>query len=264
MFNKGFGNDIKSGLLSKPIGLASKSYETMRDTLFRKIGSGYHIGDGYGTPIGEMMEQDLNDNRPLPWFYVDKKKNSTSNYIDYVNNSFFNGFGSLENNFITAEEKIRFFNYNSLRPEYNQVGAVRGYNIKNNLTSLMFDDGQTNPNSYIDTRLGLINGFYLNATLNNARNIYEKIQEGPLINDVLSRLQSSLTGEDGTIVTEKRNISKYVYTRFGFDGDFGMRNIENHMVNGRVLTQEELIGDAMPYGDFSTYGDYNTITHNSK
>lgn len=220
------------GFFNRPIGIISKNYGFIRNTLFRNIGNGFHNFDGYGSPIGTLADVEMNAWSQPPWFFIDMKKNATSNYLEYINGTYFNGNG-IVNNFVDADVKTSFFDYNSLLLENAKVGAVRYYDIDIVPDSINGDNVQTNPNAPFDTKLGTLNNFYLNATLYNSRNVYEQ------------RLENN------------NSITSGVYSNFGFDGNFGMENGDIHTINGRVLTQSELIGDYIPWSTTDhTYDSY--------
>lgn len=219
------------GLMNRPVGIVTKNYGFVRNTLYRNIGSGLHDYDGYGSVIGTLSDFDYNAFEKAPWFYIDEKKNSTSNYLQYINSTYFDGDG-ITNNFVDADTKIAFFDNSSLLLDNNKVGAIRSYTVDGIKTAIDGSNLQTNPNSFDDTRLGAINNFYLNATLYNSRNIYnERIDRG-------------------------NSITSGVYSRFGFDGDYGIENGEAHSISGRVLTQDELLGDLIPWS--TTDHNYNS------
>lgn len=211
---------IQTELMHRPVGILRKNYDYLKSALLRNIGNGVHYYDG----IGEVSEID-NDRKPA-WFYIDQKKMYTSNYIDYINKTYFNDNGGIVNNFIDAVTKTLFFNHNSLLLENNQVGVIRGYYVDNLINGVNGEYSKTNPNSLTDTRLGSLNDFYLNETLFNSRNVYnEKMLNG-----------NSIT--DG------------IYSLFGFDGKMGMEVGHLHQKEGRVMSQNELLGDTIAYTPF--------------
>ena len=210
-------------LMNRPVGIVTKNYGFVRNTLYRNIGSNVHGYDGYGTPIGMLADAEANAYSKAPWFFLDEKKNNSTNYIDYINNTYYENSG-IENNFVDADTRIAYYDNNSLLLDNNKVGVVRGYSIDSIVTSLDGTNIQTNPNSYDDTRLGALNNFYLNSTLYNSRNVYNE------------RLNSD------------NSITSGIYSNFGYDGYFGIESGDIHMVSGRVLTQSELMGgDYIPW-----------------
>ena len=220
------------GFFNRPIGILSKNYGFVMNTLFRNIGNGFHNFDGYGSPIGTLADVEMNAYSKPPWFFIDMKKNATSNYLEYINSTYFNGNG-IVNNFVDSDVKTSFFDYNTLLLDNAKVGAVRYYDIDNVPSSINGDNIQTNPNAPFDTKLGALNNFYLNATLHNSRNVYEE------------RLENNAS------------ITSGVYTNFGFDGDFGMENGDIHNISGRVMTNSELVGDFIPWSTTDhTYNSY--------
>ena len=207
-------------LLHRPVGMVSKNYGFIRNTLFRNIGNSDHKHDGYGSVIGTLSDVEQNAWSKPPWFFIDEKKNNTSNYLEYINKTYFNDNG-IENNFIDADTKMRTFNINSIDLENSEVGAIRGYSLNSISNNLYNDDLQTSPNSSTDTKLGILNNFYLNSTLYNSKKEQEK------------RIGKSITAQ--------------AYHNFGFDGEYGIENGHLHTISGRVATQSELIGDAIPW-----------------
>ena len=204
----------RESLKSRPIGLLRKDYSYMRSTLNRNIGSGLHSFDGYATPIGSLANFDYNSEFS-PSYMMDGERKHYENYLRYVDRVYFNGY-MQPSNFISPEHKARHFDYTSLLLEANAVGVIRNYNIDDNmLAKTMFANGvQSNPNSYSDTRLGIINNFYLNATLQNAR-FFNSWKHG-----------AALTPS--------------VYDQFGFFGKKGMINGEHTLREGMVSLQDEL------------------------
>ena len=221
----------KMSILNRPIGIITKNYTYIRDNLYRNIGNSYHNYDGYGTPIGYLANPEMNAWSRPPWFLIDDKKNDTANYLEYINNTYFNGDG-IVNNFISADEKTAIFDKNSLLLENAKVGVVRDYTISEFVRGANGDDIKTSPNSYYDTKLGALNNFYLNATLLNSRNVYNEN------------------------INLDNSITSGVYSRFGFDGDLGFENSTFHHTDGRVMTNAELLGDIIPWS--TTDHTYNS------
>lgn len=219
------------GFFNRPIGIVSKNYGFIINTLYRNIGSGFHNFDGYGSPIGTLGVVGMNTYSKPAWFFLDSDKKATSNYLEYINSTYFNGDGII-NNFIDSDTKISSFNMNSLDLENAKVGAIRNYDIGDGILSQIGGRLQTNPNSYTDTRLGILNNFYLTATLYNSRNVYNEKNE------------------------TNNSITSGVYSIFGFDGNLGMEQGDSHTINGRVRTQNELLGDVIPWS--TTDHTYNS------
>lgn len=211
---------IYDNFLGRPIGIVGKNYNFIRSTLKRNIGSGLYGFDGYGTPISSLSNPYYNSNIE-PWFFHDSKKNIYSNYMDYMNGVFFDGFMEIPN-FSSQEEKTLYFNYNSLLLENNKVGVIRNYDLTDNLlaSKLLANGVQSNPNSYTDSRLGIVNNFYLNATLQNSF-FYE--------------------------INRTNNITNDVYRSFGLLGELGMVNGEFTLNNNRVIPQNALTDQFILY-----------------
>ena len=221
-------------LMMKPIGLLSKEYGLAREMLARNIGNGFHVYDGYGTPIGTVSDPNYNAYRRPGWFMTDDKKRMTSNYLDYISLAY-NEEGII-NNFLDGEYKIATHDTNSLVNNIGDIGVIRHYELSDNVNSNIRDDGRTNPNYGItDTRLGLINGYYLDSTLHASRMISE---DRKYKND---------------------SITIGAYDSFGLgNGDNSIKNGFNE-ISGRVRTSEELIGNVIPWSTTDHSYDTNIV-----
>ena len=229
------------GFMARPIGIVGKNYNYIKATLQSNIGNGLFNYDGYGTPIGSLSDPYLTS-RYIPWFIEDNYKKRYSNYLDYVNDMYYDGYMAFPN-FLTQEDKIKFFNYRDLLLENNTVGAVRSYDIRDNLlASRMLPNGvQTNMNSPLDTRLGVVNNFYLSATLQNSYIYYSDK------------------------VTNFNRITNGAYDLFGFLGERGMVNGGHTLVEGGVYPQEALTNQLFLTTPFNgEYGLYDTTLNSSE
>ena len=229
------------GFMARPIGIVAKNYDFIKNTLNSNIGNGLFNYDGYGTPISSLADPELTSNS-IPWFISDSYKNKYDNYLNYINDMYYDGYMSFPN-FITQEEKVKFFNYRDLLLENNTVGVIRNYDVTDTLlASRLLPNGvQSNPNSPLDSRTGVINNFYLNATLQNSYSYY-------LDN-----------------ITNFNRITDGAYDLFGFLGNRGMVNGEYTLTNDSVLPQ-----DALTYLLFgftplnSGYGFYDSTMPSSE
>ena len=229
------------GFMARPIGIVAKNYDFIKNTLKSNIGNGLFNYDGYGTPISSLADPELTS-KSIPWFISDSHKNKYDNYLNYINDMYYDGYMSFPN-FITQEEKVKFFNYRDLLLENNTVGVIRNYDITDTLlASRLLPNGvQSNPNSPLDSRTGVINNFYLNATLQNSYSYY-------LDN-----------------ITNFNRITDGAYDLFGFLGNRGMVNGEYTLTNDSVLPQ-----DALTYLLFgftplnSGYGFYDSTMPSSE
>lgn len=229
------------GFMARPIGIVAKNYDFIKNTLNSNIGNGLFNYDGYGTPISSLADPELTSNS-IPWFISDSHKNKYDNYLNYINDMYYDGYMSFPN-FITQEEKVKFFNYRDLLLENNTVGVIRNYDVTDTLlASRLLPNGvQSNPNSPLDSRTGVINNFYLNATLQNSYSYY-------LDN-----------------ITNFNRITDGAYDLFGFLGNRGMVNGEYTLTNDSVLPQ-----DALTYLLFgftplnSRYGFYDSTMPSSE
>lgn len=229
------------GFMARPIGIVAKNYDFIKNTLNSNIGNGLFNYDGYGTPISSLADPELTS-KSTPWFISDSHKNKYDNYLNYINDMYYDGYMSFPN-FITQEEKVKFFNYRDLLLENNTVGVIRNYDVTDTLlASRLLPNGvQSNPNSPLDSRTGVINNFYLNATLQNSYSYY-------LDN-----------------ITNFNRITDGAYDLFGFLGNRGMVNGEYTLTNDSVLPQ-----DALTYLLFgftplnSGYGFYDSTMPSSE
>ena len=229
------------GFMARPIGIVAKNYDFIKNTLKSNIGNGLFNYDGYGTPISSLADPELTS-KSIPWFISDSHKNKYDNYLNYINDMYYDGYMSFPN-FITQEEKVKFFNYRDLLLENNTVGVIRNYDVTDTLlASRLLPNGvQSNPNSPLDSRTGVINNFYLNATLQNSYSYY-------LDN-----------------ITNFNRITDGAYDLFGFLGNRGMVNGEYTLTNDSVLPQ-----DALTYLLFgftplnSGYGFYDSTMPSSE
>lgn len=210
-----------SYIMEKPIGLLSKEYGFSVETLLRNMGNNLSAFDGYGTPIGTTSDPYYTLKMRPAWYYFDRKKRSTSNYLEYISLAY--NDESLVNNFIDQDLKMMSYDPNDLITNIDYVGAVRHYT------------GNTNPNSFEDTKMGTINGYYLDGTLYASKVISDE------------RLDKGNSITDGA------------YSSFGL-GD-GKHSIVNGygLVDGRVMTQNELIGDVIPWSTTDYTYDSNII-----
>lgn len=242
----GSSSSYENSIYNRKIGLVANEYDLAKATLERNIGSGHFDHDGYATPIGSLADTELNL-QTNPWFIMDEDKNRYDNYIRYVNALYFNGWMPMPN-FRSAEERAMNFDINSLLLSENKVGAVRGYDISDTASARnMVPYGiQTNVNGYEDTKLGVINNFYLNATLNASYSY-------------LSQMGSYMTTgvEDDSDVS---NVTIGAYNKFGFLGEKGMKNGGLEPVSGVVENQSLFTADIIPStpieSDYDTFGNY--------
>lgn len=137
------------GIMNRPIGIVTKNYDYLRNALYKNIGDNKHEFDGYGNAIGSIYKIDYETTSP--WFKLDKKKNSSTNYFEYIKNT----YGKIDN---------------------QEVGVLR---------KIYFDNGNviTNPNTFsVDTKLGELGGFFLGKTINNVK-IENKVRKNNSITE---------------------------------------------------------------------------------
>lgn len=224
---KRVGNTVSdsSNLSSRPIGIVGKNYNFLKNSLTRNIGNSIFDYDGYGTPVSMLAEPELTSEY-IPWFLMDEGKRKYDNYVRYINDTYYQGFMTAPN-FMTQEEKTATFDRVSLFLINNQVGAVRGYNLYWTPSKDVNAEQNTptNPNGWIDTQLGRVNNFYLNATLKNA--MFHKHQHDA-------------------------EITNWAYGLFGFDGIKGITDWNMFNGSNQALPQSILTDELIPY---------STVTH---
>ena len=234
---------FSNNILHKPIGIGNKSYGFMEAMLHRNIGSHHHSYDGFGTTIG-MFANPYFNSEINPWFMVDESKKRYDNYISYVNDMYYHG-SMPPPIFKTIKEKdgtlvSEFMDYSGLYEEYSRVGVVHQYDINNIIGAKMFiPNGSTNPNGYDDTRLGVINNFYLNSTLQNANNF--------LLTRSTSSYHLPSYGYDEQTVANSFSVTQGAYAKFGFTGQYGINNGTLGFMEGSVMPQNLLTDDIIPW-----------------
>lgn len=202
-------------ILRKPIGIASKSYGFMEAMIHRNIGSHQYEFDGYATLIGMNANPYLNS-EVSPWFMLDKDKQTYDNYLSYVNKTYFHGT-MLPPNFQRIADKIKLFDYNELIGENSYVGAIHHYDIDNILGArLLIPNGATNPNGYNDTKLGVINNFYLSSMLYAS---YDKMNS-----QWTSSYEQPSAGYEENVNVNSYSVTQGAYSEFGFKGRYGLND----------------------------------------
>ena len=217
-----------NGLMERPIGIVTKNYDFVEEHLLRNIGNGSFSFDGIGTPISQLADTSLNS-KTTPWFFKDTSKNKYSNYVEYVGSIYSNG--TLQPlNVESFEDRIKHFDINSLCLDFNKVGVIRNYGvgIATPLLNLV-QNNASNPNAKTDTQLGLVNDFYLSATLMNSRNELWKKHSWGVTPSLLDINQPQVF-----------NVTDGAYKLFGYDGILGMSTGEYHQNDGMVRRNEDL------------------------
>lgn len=145
----------------KPIGLFGKCYDYMVDHVTRGIGNGQHYFDGFSTPIGELSNPYYNSMAKIPWFYLDRHKSITSDYIDYVKRIYGDTFSVMNTN------DIDFF---ELGPIPSNVGVIDTNKLNDViLGNEGYEHAVLNPNELgTDTKLGMMSQYYAAEGLRNA------------------------------------------------------------------------------------------------
>ena len=242
-----FGDSL---ILRKPIGIGTKSYGFMEAMLHRNIGSHNFNYDGFGTTIGMGANPYLNSTVD-PWFILDESKQKYDNYLSYMNDMYFHGT-MLPPNFQSSDNKTVFNDYNGMLSEISRVGVIHHYDIENNSGARLFiPDGSTNPNGYEDTRLGVINNFYLHASLRNSQDNME-------LRGTSSYHKPSYGREDA-IIKNSYSVTQGAYSKFGLKGEYGIKNGTFSLKEGAVtptnLYTDEIIVWSTTDNNFTSNGD---------
>lgn len=209
-------SDISKDILAKPIGIVRKNHKFIEIMLNRNIGKNSYNFESIGTSISDNSNPYLNSNT-IPWFKLDRYKSEYNNYLDYIDSNYFNGTMSPIR-FSNKANDLMLNDKDSVYNSSNYIGVIRGFDfIEDSLSYNFISDGSTNLNGNNDTRLGIINSFYLKNILN----------------------YSNLRKRNGTITKES-------YKNFGLDGKFGIKNFYSMPIN-TVLSNESIhnnsIGD---------------------
>ena len=242
----GFGNTIDAMLNSivrQPIGLGNKNYTFLKDIMAYGIGSLNSTKVNYfGDPRGAMVNIHDDNKNPRAWFFHDGVRQYYSDYIAYVEDNYYYGRKWILD-YATQEDKVRFFNPNDFILENNKVGVVRGYNFNEVVNNgiLLNDIGYTNPNGYgSETRLGIINNFYLNNTLQ------------------LSDFETQkLMGEHGD-----KKITIGGYDLFGLHGLYGVKSSVGFVEGSNGLRKQSettIVDDAIQVAMGKGIGYYSSI-----
>jgi len=153
-----FNNGEMYTFMMRPIGLYQKSYGFMLNHIYRNIGNTEYTFDGYSTQVGELANPFYNTLTRIPWFYLDDFKKSTSNYLEYIRET----YGAA-----LSVENINTNDIFHISDKASEVGSVDGiYAIDN-----MVNDGQLLPNKNgtgADTHMAIESGYYNKETLKNA------------------------------------------------------------------------------------------------
>jgi hypothetical protein len=231
-------NAINSAIIAptRNIGLGSKSYGFMEKMLHSSIGSSLFSFDSYGSIIGTRANPYMNSETD-PWFMLDKERQKYSDYLSYINNTYFYGTMAPPN-FGKTGNMLSMLEYSALLQENSYVGALHHFDMDNIMgANLLIPNGATNPNGYDDTRLGVINNYYLSNTLYNS------------LNAALNRSYSSYYTQ--TIKSEIENdsesfsVTKGAYSSFGLMGPYGIKNGTFSARDGMVASNSQYIGNIL-------------------
>lgn len=155
-------SDIYNDLIECPIGLFYKCACYINDTLSRNVGSFDNEYDGFGLPIGSMVETHYTIDNFNAWFTTDEDKLSYKNYIDYVQDMYLQS--SIQNLFENNAEAINPEKIILDVPSVNHYYDLHSY----------YNESQND--SLWDTKTGRLNHYYLSntlytsSTLNSLRN----------------------------------------------------------------------------------------------
>lgn len=244
-YGNSFDNIIKlvneSKIETKSIGVVAKNIDNINRTLSYNIGSGRHGFDGYGSNIGTLGEQELNMNSKIqPWFFEDPLKNDKEDYLDYINSVYFQYNGGVVPYHSVSERNANLFKLSSLDVDKNKVGVVRNYDIFNGVNDFLElpKHTSTNVNGHkIDTRLGIINNYYLSATL-YASEFFNYSKSGSYNRD---------NSDDETYGIGKYSITQGAYSKFGIYGEMGIGGYSDKENYIPIRKQSELTSDIIPW-----------------
>ena len=216
----------------------------MEAMLHRNIGSHQFQYDGFGTTIGMQSNPFFNSEND-PWFMLDEAKQRYDNYLSYVNDMYFHGT-MLPPNFQSVDNMTILNDYNGMLDEISRVGAIHNYDIDNIVAARLFiPNGSTNANGYDDTRLGIINNFYLSASLNNS---YDKA----LIRNT-SSYHKPTYGKEEEIIENSYSVTQGAYYKFGLKGEYGIKNSTFGAREGGVIPQNLYTDDVILWSTADNY-----------
>ena len=237
---------VQNKILSKPLGVAAKNYNFLENLLSKNIGNDIHDFDGYGTPIGNMSDPYMNL-KSEPWFIEDKDKQLYDNYLSYIGETYFHG-KMTPPNFHSMKQQVSLYDYNKFITEDGFVGAIRQYKLDNLLsTNLLIPNGATNLNGMNDTRLGVLNNFYLNSALYST---LSKNQKGTSYSNPLEGLKNE--GDE-----ESFSITQGGYSKFGLTGEYGLENGTYYGTQNMVAKQSFMTDGIISWSTTDHY--YNSI-----
>lgn len=258
-------------LMTRPIGLANP-YGNNRALMHAMLS--FNIGDysqsnynKYGTPIGQLANPYYNEYH-TPVFKLDQTRAQYYDYLDYMDNIFFDGSKDIANK---TENGIRLTSPSDLNLDNAKVGTISSLpqvTFPNLISNSNITISYINPNRYgngNDTRMGVISNYYLSnaiqASINNqnALGYSATIPSGDTMEAGAEVYDDTTTGYK---ILSDAVITRGIYKNFGLTGKYGLINGEpfiNDEYDKRfgsfAKPNSEVTGQIIPWSTTDNYYD---------
>lgn len=258
---------VLNSFMYRPIGLANvygKNYRIMLAHLNRNIGDFLQKGQERAyTPIGTFADPNYNL-RPenAPWFLLDSERKRYYDYIDYVNEIYFRGSKNLIN---VNHNGIRELSFEDLDPEAANPSVIRridDWDANSLISNGYLNQSELNPNNHgmgMDTRLGVVSNYYLDKTI-EASDLYAKTYSYSSTQEPTDEMNNA-KAEKGTNTNSRSSITKGIYSNFGFDGHYGLKEGNSMLGFGQVATNAEVTGQIIPWSTADHTYDTSLFTN---
>ena len=227
-----FNRNAMSNFFRQPIGLFQRSYGFAMKNLMRNIGNADFGYDGFGDPIGSLVNPNYATEFIVPWFIGDYDKSRYATYLDYVKNIYGSTL-SVDN--INDKTSLQLNNPDST------VGVIDRdrvkYLINSNPSNPREMVSYVNPNGRIhnDTTIGRQNSYFSYISLSNSINYHDKeakdygktsitkglyeafgLRKGTVENDELFKDFTKKSGDDNGRLNVP-NVDYYAGHKYGDD-----------------------------------------------
>ena len=250
-------SEIYNDLITCPIGLFYKCACYINETLSRNVGSFDNEYDGFGLPIGSMVETHYTIDNFNSWFSVDEDKLAYKNYIDYVQDMYLNA--SITNLFENNAEAINpetiildtpsVDHYYDLVGHYNEslndnlwdtkTGRLNHYYLSNDLVTSSTWNTMRNTTFDKSITYGLFN--YLGLNESTESNIFTRFYPNQR-----GRIEIGLNLEGSPVYPSQLNSSYGNVRNFNFQ-EAWINSLSNSSL--RFLGRS-LMGDDLVYSEF--------------
>ena len=259
-------NNFLGQFVQVPIGLWAKSYPYLQGHLNRNIGAWQaSFEEKMYTPIGYRGDTGF-ERQTYPWFLLDKTKNDYYDYVNYIDNVYFNGSKRLIN---VNPNGIMQVNYESLVDENtNKVGSVNQITQWDYPETFAINTSSSyiNPhfanNMGLDTRLGTLSNYYmvnaLNASESKGQEMGFSAYQNPKDNTNNAENESQNNEK-----SSGSSITKGIYSLFGVKGFYGLSEghsiLDNDEFEGMAVPNSYLTSDVIPWSTADNLYDVDKI-----